>query len=414
MIEYQYYQLSNGIRLIHKQLENTIVAHCGLFINAGSRDEKETEHGIAHFIEHVIFKGTKKRKAYHILSRLENVGGELNAYTTKEETCIYASFLSHHFSRVLELFADVSLNSVFPDKELKKEKEVVVDEINSYKDNPSELIFDEFEELLFYGHSLGKGILGTPSSVRSFSRIDLLRFIKRNYHTEGMVISTAGSLPFKKVIQFAEHYFGHLPASTKNDTRQKFTNYAPRKHTAIKETYQTHTILGNIAYDRRDKKRNGLYLLTNVLGGPGMNSRLNMLLREKYGFTYHVESNYQPYSDSGHFSIYLGTDTISVEKSIALVFRELKLLREKKLGTLQLQRAKQQMTGQIAISFESSLNEMLSAGKSLLYRNTVDTLPEIYEKIERCTADELREIANEIFIQDQFTMLSYKSVRDEH
>ncbi|MDT8308819.1 MAG: insulinase family protein, partial [Bacteroidales bacterium] len=158
----------------------------------------------------------------------------------------------------------------------------------------------------------------------------------------------------------------------------------------------------------------GLYLLTNVLGGPGMNSRLNMLLREKYGFTYHVESNYQPYSDSGHFSIYLGTDTISVEKSIALVFRELKLLREKKMGTLQLQRAKQQMTGQIAISFESSLNEMLSAGKSLLYRNTVDTLPEIYEKIERCTADELREIANEIFIQDQFTMLSYKSVRDEH
>jgi predicted Zn-dependent peptidase len=405
-MEYQRHTLSNGIRIIHKPVKNQ-VAHCGVIINTGSRDEMKHEQGIAHFIEHTIFKGTQKRKAFHILSRLENVGGELNAYTTKEETCIYASFLSPYYERSLELFADISLNSIFPKAEIEKEKEVVIDEINSYRDNPAEEIFDEIEDLVFQGHSLGRNILGTKELVRSFSRQNIFRFIKRTFNTEETVICSVGDIDFNKLVRLSEKYFGHAKANHRSFKRPKFNSYTPKTQSFDKGMYQAHCIIANEAYDRQDKRRAPLVLLNNILGGPGLNTRLNMGIREKYGFCYNIESNYTQYSDTGIVSIYLGTDFDYLEKTIKLAHKELKKLREQKLGSLQLQRAKQQMIGQIAISQESNVNELLSIGKSILAYDKVESIEQILKEIEGISAEQLLEVANEIFDPKQLSLLIY-------
>ncbi len=405
-MDYQYHQLENGIRIIHKQTASQ-VAHCGVAINAGSRDENEDENGIAHFIEHLIFKGTKRRKAFHVLSRLENVGGDLNAYTSKEETFVYASFLTRYYDRSLELFADILFNSIFPEKEIRKEKDVVLDEINSYKDAPSELIFDEFEELLYDDHPIGRCILGTPDRVKRFSRKDVVAFMQRNYRPDHLVISSVGNISFDKLIRLVEKYFGYIAAATSQNNREPFGNYRPAKQKSAKSNYQVHCVLGNIAYDLKNEKKNALALLANVLGGPGMNSRLNLGIREKYGYCYNIEAHYQPYSDTGNFHIYLGTDNGFLDKSVRLVFKELKTMREKAMGTLQLHRAKQQIIGQMAISLESSLNEMISIGKSHLFFEHVDSFDEIIHKVEKLTAADLLETANEIFLPDEFTILTY-------
>nr|NQU93577.1 insulinase family protein [Bacteroidota bacterium] len=405
-MEYQYYQLSNGIRIIHKPVVNQ-VAHCGIIIGAGSRDELPDENGIAHFIEHVIFKGTRHRKAYHILSRLENVGGELNAYTSKEETCIYASFLKQYYPRTLELFSDILNNSLFPPKEIQKEKDVVIDEINSYKDSPFELIFDEFEELLYDGHPIGRCILGTPESVKAFTREHVVGFMKRNYVPEKMVICSVGNIRFEKLISLAEKYFGFIGSHLKTNTQSAFVGYMPQKRVDEKSNFQVHCIMGNLAYDVNNDKKTILGLLTNILGGPGMNSRLNLGIREKYGYSYNIEAHYQPYSDTGNFNIYLGTDNGYLEKSVKLVYRELKLLRDKKLGSLQLHRAKLQLIGQMAISLESNLNEMISIGKSHLFFDHVDSFGDMITKVNTITSGQLLEVANEIFTEDQFSMLTF-------
>ena len=406
-MEYQRHTLSNGIRIIHKAVKNQ-VAHCGVIINTGSRDENVNEQGLAHFIEHTIFKGTKKRKAFHILSRLENVGGELNAYTTKEETCIYASFLSPYYERSLELFADISLNSIFPKAEIEKEKEVVIDEINSYRDNPAEEIFDEIEDQVFAGHSLGRNILGTKELVRSFSRQNIFRFIKRTFNTEETVICSVGDIDFNKLIRLSEKYFGHAKANPRSFKRAKFNTYTPKTQNFDKGMYQAHCIIANEAYNRQDKKRAPLVLLNNILGGPGLNTRLNMGIREKYGFCYNIESNYTMYSDTGILSIYLGTDFDYLEKTIKLAHKELKKLREQKLGSLQLQRAKQQMIGQIAISQESNVNELLSIGKSILAYDKVESIEQVLKEIEGISAEQLLEVANEVFDPKQLSLLIYK------
>jgi len=405
-MEYQYSKLSNGIRLIHK-MANSPVAHCGIIINAGSRDELPEEFGIAHFIEHVIFKGTNKRKAYHVISRLEDVGGDLNAYTSKEETFVYASFLSRYYERSLELFSDILFNSSFPEKELEKEKDVIIDEINSYRDSPSELIFDEFEEVLFKNHPIGHNILGSPETVKSFGRQHIQSFMQRNYLTDRMVICSVGSLSFDKLVILCEKYFGHIPASAAKNGRHAFTNYQPTIIQSEKSNFQVHCMMGNIAYDVSTERKNILALLTNILGGPGMNSRLNLAIREKHGYSYNIEAHYQPFSDSGLFNIYLGTDAEYLEKSLKLVYKELKNLREIELGTLQLHKAKQQIIGQIAISLESNLAEMVSIGKSHLFFDTVDTMAEMIKKIEGISSKDLLDVANEIFVTDQFSMLTY-------
>ncbi|NQU34265.1 MAG: insulinase family protein [Bacteroidetes bacterium] len=405
-MEYQYHTLNNGIKIIHRQIAGT-VSHCGLMVNTGSRDEEENENGIAHLIEHLIFKGTNKRKAYHVLSRIENVGGELNAYTTKEETCIYASFLSQYYNHSLELFADVAFNSIFPQKELDKEKDVVIDEINSYNDSPGELIFDDFEDLIFTGHSLGRNILGSINNIKSIKRKDILRFIKSKYSTEQMVIASVGQIKFSKLVLLAEKYFGCIPASKNTFSRVSHTSYKPSELVKSKNSYLSHCMIGNIAYSRTHPNKLPLLLLSNLLGGPALNSRLSMIIREKYGYAYSIESMYQPYSDTGVFNIYIGADSKHVDKSIALVKKELINLSTTQLGTMQLHRAKRQITGQLAISGESFVNEMLGIAKVYLHKPRVKSIEDIIADIEKITSKQILEVAEDIFNPSQLSTLIY-------
>lgn len=407
MQEFNILTLSNGIRFIHWR-NNSKIAHCGITINTGTRDELENEHGLAHFIEHVIFKGTTHRKAYHIISRLEDIGGDLNAYTAKEETCIYASILTSDFERAAELIADIMFNSTFPEKELSKEKEVVFDEINSYKDSPSELIFDDFEEQVFEGAPIGRNILGTKKNLRAFDKKSILAFMQRTYNSDQLVFSSAGDIPFNTVKRIAEKYFGHYPPNYRNYNRIPFSGYAPKLVEKHKSTYQAHCIIGNVAYDLKSDKRVALHLLTNLLGGPGMNSRLNLSLREKYGLAYNVEASYSPYTDTGIVSIYFGTDKGNIQKSINLVNKELARIRDVKISVLQLHKAKKQLIGQLAIAAESNESQMLSIGKSLLIYNTVDSQEEVARKINAITAESLQEVANEVFSPDQLSTLIFR------
>lgn len=404
---FERWTLANGIRCIHRNIESP-VAHLGFFVNMGSRDELEDEHGLAHFIEHCLFKGTEKRKAYHVLSRMEDIGGELNAYTSKEETVIHATFLNQHYKRAIELFNDIAFHATFPEKELEKEKSVIIDEINSYLDSPSEMIFDEFEELVFRNDTLGRNVLGTEASVHSFNEDSVRVFLERGYRTNQIVIASVGNADLKNLKNSIEKYFGGELPTSGNPNRHKFTEYKPHSISELKANYQTHVMMGNVAYHSEHDDRIGLYLLSNLLGGPGMNARLHMTLRERNGYTYNVETNYSAYSDSGLFSIYLGTDEKHLDKCLSLTHKELKLLREKGLGTMQLHKAKQQLLGQVAIAQENNLSQMLGIGKSLLLRDDVRTWKQIASEIERLSAEGLQRIANEILDEQNFSYLIYK------
>jgi predicted Zn-dependent peptidase len=307
----------------------------------------------------------------------------------------------------MELFADILFNSTFPEKEINKEKDVVLDEINSYKDSPSELIFDEFEELLYKGHPIGSNILGTPESVNLFNRHDIRKFIQRNYLADRLVISSVGNIGFDKLVEIVNRYFSHISTPSSQNGRSSFDGYQPESLTAPKSNYQVHCVLGAPAFNVKDERKTTLALLTNVLGGPGMNSRLNLGIREKYGYCYAIEAHYQSYSDTGNFHIYLGTDNGYLEKSLKLINKELKRFREHKMGILQLHRAKRQIIGQLAISLESNVNEMISIGKSHLFFDEVDTFKQIALKIEKITASDVIEVANAVFMPDQFSRLTY-------
>jgi predicted Zn-dependent peptidase len=399
--------LDNGIRLVHHHVAG-LVAHCGLIINTGSRDETLPEHGIAHFIEHMLFKGTKKRKAYHILSRLEDVGGELNAYTTKEETAVHASFLKEDYERTIELISDITFNSVFPEKEIEKEKDVVIEEINSYLDNPSELIFDDFEELIFSNQPIGRNILGTPESVKSFSKKKINDFISNNYNTKQMVFCSVGNISDEKILKLFKEHFADIVTERNQERNDKSWLYKPALVTKKMDTYQNHCIMGNLAYNLKDKRRMGMFLLNNILGGQGLNSRLNLSLREKNGLAYNVESSYNPYCDTGIFSIYFGTDSQYLNKSISIAMTELKKLRTTKLGTIQLSKAKNQIKGYLARGYENHESLMLSLGKSLLIFNKIESIEDLCNKIDAVTASELIETANDIFEPSKLSTLIYK------
>lgn len=401
------YTLSNGIRLIHRP-DTSPVGHLGILINTGSRDEEQEEHGLAHFIEHSVFKGTARRKAFHILSRIEDVGGELNAYTTKEETTLYSTFLSGFYERTAELLSDILLNSTYPEKELNREKEVVLEEINSYKDSPSELIFDEFEELVYDGHPIARNILGNPENLSAFNRESILRFIANNYHTNQMVISSVGNIDFDSLIKLAEKYFGMAEARMRQNERKRFDNYRPDSRVVKKDTWQSHCMIGNVAYDVMHPRRIAMVLLNNIIGGQAMNSRLNMALRERKGMAYNIESGYTAYTDTGLFNVYFGTDHENLEKAMNIVLKEFKLLREKKLGVLQLSKAQKQLMGQIAISTENREDLMLTIGKSYLLFNKVDSIQTIFRKIQAITPSDLLEVANELLEESQMTRLVYK------
>lgn len=395
------------MRLIHNYVPNK-AAYCGLIVNVGSRDEQAGEFGMAHFIEHVIFKGTEKRKAYHILSRLEDVGGELNAYTTKEDTCVYATFMAKDYERALELFADIVFHSVFPEKEIEKEKDVVLDEINSYKDNPGELIFDDFEELIYTGYPIGRNILGDEASVEQISREMVLDFVKRNYSPNRMVISSVGDIDFDKLVRLVEKYFSGYTSGVSLQTRIKPEIYTPRFVELDKDTHQSHCIIGNIAYDYTQDNRLALSLLINLLGGAGMNTRLNLNIRERHGLAYNIEASYTPYSDTGIAMIYFGCDPEYADWCLSLCKKEMRLLYEEKLGPMQLKRAKAQMIGQLAISSENYENLMLSIGKSFLIYDKVDSLEDIYAQVEEITSELLVQVAKDIFDLDKQSVLLYK------
>ena len=406
---FERWTLPNGIRCIHKEV-NSPVAHLGFFINMGSRDELSEEHGLAHFIEHTIFKGTKKRKAYHVLSRMEDIGGELNAYTTKEETVVHATFLNNHYERAIELFNDIVFHSSFPVKELEKEKSVIVDEINSYLDSPSEMIYDQFDELVFANDPLGRGTLGTPESVYGFNADSVHKFLKRGYRTDQMVIASVGKIGLKKLQKTVEKHFSkEIGTSDVLSPRASFSGYKSKKVEENKSNYQTHLMMGNVAYPAGHDDRIGMFLLSNLLGGPGMNARLHMSLRERHGYTYNVETNYSSYSDTGLFSIYLGMDEKYLKKCIDLTHKELRLLREKGLGTLQLHKAKQQLLGQVAIGQENNQSQMLGIGKSILAFDEVRTWKEIANKIDGLTSSQLLRIANETLNEKDFSYLIYRN-----
>lgn len=407
-MEYQFHCLSNGIRIVHKYTDSNI-AHCGLIINTGSRDEHENETGIAHFIEHCIFKGTSKRKSHHIINRIDSVGGDLNAYTTKEETFVYASFLKEYYPRTLELFADIVFNSVFPEKEINKEKDVVIEEISSYKDSPSELIFDEFEQQVFKNHSLGNMILGSAKDIRRYKSINLINFVKRVYNTNEMVICSVGKIDFKSLIKFCEKFFGNFEPNFRAFKRQTFENYFPESISKNKKTFQSHCLLGNIAYPLLDDRKTALSFLTNLLGGPAMNSRLSIALREKNGLSYNIEASYTPYSDTGLFCIYFGTDNSTYNKAVNTVINELNKLKNNKLGINQLNSFKKQYKGQIELSFDSNQNEMLSIGKSYLVYNKVDNIRDICKKVDNLNSEQILEVANEILDYSKLSFLTFKS-----
>lgn len=395
-MEFFKYTLPNGIRCIYKRVKSP-VAYCSLTVNAGSRDEKPKEFGIAHFTEHSLFKGTKSRKAYHINSRLEKLGGELNAFTTKEETVIHATSLKGDFAKAAELIADICFNSVFPEKEIEKEREVVIDEINSYKDSPPDRIYDEFEDLLFSGSELGHNILGTKSTVSKFTGGTVKDFTDRCYNTDSMVFAVSGNLSEKNFLRYAERYFGDKEQSVRHFLRQPSESKEPFTKIVDRHTHQAHCIIGTRAYDHNHPKRVALSLLTNMLGGPAANSMLNVLLREKNALTYGIDASYTPYSDTGVAAIYFGTDKDKVERCMTLIDTVLKRLKTTVLTSRQLAVAKKQLIGQLSISMESNEGYMLSAAKSYLVYDDVDPPSEIYRKILDVTPSDILETANEVF-----------------
>lgn len=405
---YQTVTLPNGIRIIHEQ--NPInVAYCGYAIDAGTRDEQADEQGMAHFVEHLIFKGTRKRHAWHILNRMENVGGDLNAYTNKEETVIYSAFLKEDFLRAAELLTDIVFNSTFPQNEIEKEVEVIIDEIQSYEDSPAELIFDDFEELIFPDHPLGRNILGKPEQLRNFRSEDALRFVNRYYKPDNLIFFVQGNLDFNRIVRSMEKVTAGIPFSTtENYTRQAPGPYHPRQVVLHKDTHQAHVMIGGRGYNAYDERRTGLYLLNNILGGPGMNSRLNVALREKRGLVYSVESNLTAYTDTGTFCIYFGCDLKDTDRCIELVQKELSNLRKQPLTTSRLNAAKKQIIGQIGVASDNFESNALDMAKSFLHYKQYEAKEKLFQRIESLTASYLQDIANEMFDENYLSTLIYQ------
>ncbi len=406
---YSTHTLSNGLRIIHAP-SPTDVVYCGFAVNAGTRDELPHEQGMAHFVEHLIFKGTRKRHAWHILNRMENVGGDLNAYTNKEETIIYSAFLKEHFSRAAELLTDIVFNSTFPQQEIEKEVEVIIDEIRSYEDSPSELIFDDFEELIFPDHPLGRNILGKPDLLRQFRSEDALEFVHRHYRPSNMVFFITGNIPFEKTVMTMEKIMQHAgihPDSGEENKRTAPLPFVPRKVVMNKDTHQSHIMIGTRGYDTHDERHTGLYLLNNILGGPGMNSRLNIALREQRGLVYNVESNLTSYTDTEIFSIYFGCDHKNEEKCISLVHKELEKIYEKPITSFRLNAAKKQLIGQIGVASDNFENNALEMGKCFLHYHKCEEKKEVSERIESLTPECLQKIAEEMFSEKHLSTLIY-------
>lgn len=394
--EFFTYSLPNGIKGIHRRVKSE-TSRCAIVIGAGSRDELITEHGIAHFAEHGLFKGTKHRKAYQVNCRLENLGGELNAFTTKEDTTVHATVLRSDFSKAVELLSDVVFHSTFPDKELDKEREVIIDEINTYKDSPMDMIYDSFEDMLFDGSELGHNILGRKKDLARHNSAALHNFVRRTHTTDQMVFASIGNISEKRIEQIAHKYLAMQPATTRTHTRTKPQPYSAFEKVVSKHTHQTHCIIGNRAYSITEDKRLPFSLLINILGGPCANSRLNVNVRERNGLSYNIEASYTPYSDTGMAVIYFSSDHDNTDYCREIINREINKLKNCRLTSRQLAMAKKQYIAQMTISMEGNEGYILGVGRSLLVHGEVDTLDEAYKKINAITADQILDVANEIF-----------------
>lgn len=406
------FQLKNGIRVVF-QPQLSHISHACILIHAGSRNESPLEYGIAHFIEHLLFKKTKKRNTHQILNRLEVVGADLNAYTNKEYTCLHASFLTEYLNRSLDLFEDLIFNSVFPDHEIEKERGVILDEIASYLDSPEEAILDDFEDQVFKGHGLGHNILGYSDQIQNIQKQDILNFIKSQYVTESIVIGISGNYTIKQIERACERYFDYLEGSSKESISENIVLPKPEQIEVLKPINQAHYILGTSAYSLHDNKKYVLYLINNYLGGMGMSSKLNMVIREKYGIAYTVESNYAPFTDTGLFHVYFGTDPEKYKKALKLVFQEFKKLRENKLSTLHLKQAKTKFKGQIALGEENRLSLLISFCKNILDYNRIPSLEEFFNSIDSITSSQVMEVAQELLYPEKFHSLYFKPDADE-
>lgn len=405
-VEPTIYHLDNGMRVVYLH-DPSIVAHLGVTVRAGSRFEGKNEEGLAHFLEHCIFKGTKKRRAFHVLSRLDSVGGELNAYTTKEEICVYSSFTIEHLKRASDLLADILFNSTFPEKEIEKEKEVVLDEINSYLDSPSDKIFDDFESYMFPNNPLGNNILGTVESVQSFQRKDLERYVKKFFYPANMVISFVGNLKPAAVLKKLNADFGHYSQKEELSHPVQPEPLNPFNISKAEANYQSHILIGGRAPGYNHPNRRVFTLLINILGGPALNSRLGLSIREKYGYTYSVEASYTPFEEVGYWTVYAGTDPKYQKKTIRLIKKEIQRFIDEPLTDNQLKNAKQQMKGHFALGMDSNAGVMLNFGKSLLVFNEIDTLAEIYDAIDNITPQEIQVIAAEFLDSTKLSSLVF-------
>ncbi len=425
-MRYNTVTFTNGLRAIHLPSASSVL-YCGYQIDAGTRDEQPGEEGLAHFCEHVTFKGTERRKAWHILNSLERVGGELNAYTNKEGTVYYAAILKEHTARAVDLLTDIVFHSTYPQQEINKEVEVICDEIESYNDSPSELIYDEFENILFSGTPLGHNILGTAEQVRSFTTEDALRFTRKLYRPDNAVFFAYGDIDFGFLTRLLAKAMKTKVAETQKEEKEENTDeesdarenhavssamksnpYEGRTIVQERNTHQAHVMIGTTAYDVYDDRRMPLYLLNNILGGPGMNARLNLALREKNGLVYTVESTMVAYGDTGTWSIYFGCDGDDVKRCLRLVRRELDRLMKKPLSPTQLLAAKKQIKGQIGVACDNRESFALDMGKSYLHYGWEKNVDNLYRQIDGITAEQMQAVACELFAQERLTTLIFK------
>lgn len=452
-MKYNTYTLDNGLRIIHLPSDSKVV-YCGYQINAGTRNEEPGEEGLAHFCEHVTFKGTERRKAWHILNCLESVGGDLNAYTNKEGTVYYSAILKEHIARAVDLLTDIVFHSVYPQAEIDKEVEVICDEIESYNDSPAELIYDEFENIIFKGSPLGHNILGTAEQVRSFKTEDALRFTRKLYRPDNAIFFAYGDIDFKKLVKLirkalADDDSGKVAENAANSvgklaeeklpqisqitqisgdensiTTEKSVSsvksVGPENYPSVgkeiagqtivmqKNTHQAHVMIGTRAYDVNDSRRMPLYLLNNMLGGPGMNAKLNLALREHNGLVYTVESTMMAYGDTGIWSIYFGCDEHDVKRCLRLVRKELDKFMQKPLSEAQLKAAKKQIKGQVGVACDNRENFALDFGKSFLHYGWEKNVDRLYEQVDEITAEQIQAVAQELFDKDRITTLIFR------
>ena len=448
-MKYNTHTLDNGLRIIHLPSDSKVV-YCGYQINAGTRNEEPGEEGLAHFCEHVTFKGTERRKAWHILNCLESVGGDLNAYTNKEGTVYYSAILKEHIARAVDLLSDIVFHSVYPQAEIDKEVEVICDEIESYNDSPAELIYDEFENILFKGSPLGHNILGTAEQVRSFTTEDALRFTRKLYRPDNAIFFAYGDIDFKKLVKlvgraladddsgklaeedchadFADDadfsggtgFAGDENSITTEKSVSSVKSVGPKNYPSVgeeiagqtivmqKNTHQAHVMIGTRAYDVNDDRRMPLYLLNNILGGPGMNAKLNLALREHNGLVYTVESTMVAYGDTGTWSIYFGCDEHDIKRCLRLVRKELDQMMEKPLSDSQLKAAKKQIKGQIGVACDNRENFALDFGKSFLHYGWEKNVDCLYEQVEAITSQQIQDVARELFDKDRLITLIFK------